>query len=182
MASPGFRKSFMGFNREDVTNYIEALVKKYKSGENELLARIENLNIDLKEASDRAAALQETVNEFERKREEIEKLSESIGKLYLVSQANAEAIIRNAKQSSSVAGEEVRRNIAGIEDTHQRLEVLRADVMDAAKRFNDEFMHLAASLNDTKATLSMLESATEDNSETLEALMDECAEKASVLK
>jgi len=182
MASSGFRKSFMGFNREDVTNYIEALVKKYKLSENELLARIENLNIDLKEASERAEKLQETVNEFEAKREEIEKLSENIGKLYLVSQANAEAIIQNAKQSSSVAGEEVRRNISGIEDTHQRLETLRADVMDAAKRFNDEFMHLTASLNDTKATLAMLESATDGNKETLDALMEECAEKAVSLK
>lgn len=182
MASPGFRKSFMGFNREDVTNYIEALVKKYKGEENTLLARIENLNIDLKEASRRAEQLQATVDEFERKREEIERLSENIGKLYLVSQANAEAIIQNAKQTSSMAEIEVQRNIAGIENTHDRLNALRNEVMESAKRFNEEFMQLCASLNETKDTLQMMDSATQANSDALDALMDECAQKAAALK
>ncbi len=182
MAAPGFRKSFMGFNRDDVTNYIEALVKKYKAEENTLLARIENLNIDLKETTERAAKLQATVDEFERKRAEIEQLSENIGKLYLVSQANAEAIIQNAKQSSSVANEEVQRNISGIEDAHLRLESLKGEVMDAAKRFNEEFMHLCSSLNDTKTTLDMLQAATDGNKETLDALMEECAQKAVSVK
>lgn len=180
MASPGFRKSLMGFNREDVTNYIEALVKKYKTGENELLARIENLNIDLKETTEKAEALQKIVDDFERKKEEIEKLSENIGKLYLVSQANADAIIQNAKQSALVAEEEVQRNLSGIENTHTKLDALRNDVLDAAKRFNEEFAHLCASLDDTKTTLSMLENATEGNKETLDALMAECAQKAGV--
>lgn len=178
MASPGFRKSFMGFNRDDVTNYIEALVKKYKQSENDLLARIENLNIDLRESRERADNLQGLVNEFEAKRAEIEQLSENIGKLYLVSQANAEAIIENAKQSSTAASEEVRRNIAGIEDTHSRLEGLRNEVMEAAKRFNQEVQHLTESLDDTKSTLIMLESATDKNQATLDALMEECSEKA----
>ena len=177
MASPGFRKSLMGFNKEDVTNYIEALVKKYKGEETNLLARIENLNIDLKEATERADALQEALNEFEAKREEIEKLSENIGKLYLVSQANADAIIRNAKQSSSIASIEVERNLAGIEETHAKLENLRGEVMDAAKRFNDEFMQLASSLSDTKTALAMLSASSEESSEALDTLMEECAKE-----
>ena len=44
----------MGFNHDDVMNYIEALVKKYKDNEYDLMARIENLNIDLREARERA--------------------------------------------------------------------------------------------------------------------------------
>ena len=49
-------------------------VEQKNNNEIRFIELLSKLNIDLTEASDRAAALQETVNEFERKREEIEKL------------------------------------------------------------------------------------------------------------
>ncbi len=175
MAVPGFRKSFMGYNRDDVNEFIEALIKKYKTNENDLTAKIETLNIDLRRSAETVEELKATVAEYEKKRAEIEQMSRNIGKLYLVSQSNAEAIIENARQSRESAAGEVRRNIDGISSAHESLDGLCAEVNETAKRFNDEIARLTASLDETVSALKALDVSYDANSDTLDKLMYEFA-------
>ena len=96
----GFRKSLFGFNTNDVINYIDKMHTAFQDKQTTLNNELEKLNGELslskenydsllKEKDEIAAKL----NEFEEKYAEIQRLSEVIGKLYLVAQANAKAII-----------------------------------------------------------------------------------------
>ena len=92
----GFRRSLFGFNTDDVLEYIEKTHKSFSKKQDALNQKADSLAKDLelsKEQYDNLMAekaiVDEKLNAFVEKYEEIEKLSENIGKLYLVAQANA---------------------------------------------------------------------------------------------
>ena len=93
----------------------------------------------------------EKLADFSEKYEEIERLSENIGKLYLVAQANARAIMENSEKSAAKAMEEVNKNLSLINDTHESLDELKKNIIKTSDDFVAEVDGLIASLDNTKA-------------------------------
>ncbi len=164
----GFKKSLFGFNCADVLAYIEKSHKKSAALEKKLNGEIEELNVNidsLKEDNKKITLerdeLERKLAEFNAKYEEIERLSENIGKLYLVAQANAQAIIENSENNAKLISEEVDRNLSSIDEAHESLSLLRENITKTSNEFVSEVEALIASLDDTKKQITLNSSSAE---------------------
>lgn len=153
----GFRKSLFGFNSSDVIEYIESTHKSFLKKESELKANLAKLEEDLNASKDNynkleleKVEIEKQLAEFNAKYDDIERLSENIGKLYLVAQANAKAIMENSENSAKIANEEVQKNLYTIGDAHESLKELRQSIIKTADNFVSEVDALLSSLNATK--------------------------------
>ena len=157
----GFRKSFLGFNTNDVLKYIEASHKKHIAKETELSKKIEQQNAQVDDLQKKLNTLTLEKNEIElklkeydEKYEEINRLSENIGKLYLVAQANAQAIMKNSAESSKLADIEVEKNLSSIDNAQQSLNDIKQDLLDTTSDFSSRISELIASLGITKEKIN----------------------------
>lgn len=155
--SIGFRKSLFGFNCNDVIEYIEKAHKKFKLKADELTNKTEELSKQLNSSKEECERLLEEKNvisakldEFTAKADEIERLSENIGKLYLVSQANAKAVMSNAEESQDLANSEVQKNLSAIDEAHNSLNALRESIIKTSEDYIKEVDSLLASLDTTR--------------------------------
>lgn len=153
----GFRRSLFGFNTDDVLEYIEKTHKSFSKKQDALNQKADSLANELelsKEQYDNLMAekaiVDEKLNAFIEKYEEIEKLSENIGKLYLVAQANAQAIMKNSESSLNISNAEVKKNLNSIDEAHASLDEIRANIVKTSSEFVDELDELIQSLVDTK--------------------------------
>ena len=157
----GFRKSLFGFNSSDVLEYIEKTHKTFVEKEKKLNSKVDNLLNELEAANQKQEILiaekQELtakLDEFNAKYDEIERLSENIGKLYLVAQANAQAIMENSENSAKISDEEVTRNLSAIDEAHESLKEVRENITKMSESFVLEVNKLIASLDDTKEQIN----------------------------
>lgn len=153
----GFRKSLFGFNCDDVINYVKRLHSNFTEKENgfkkeieSLNEKIENISLEMKKLAEEKAAAEAELKEYDLKKAEMERLSENIGKLYLVAQTNAKTIMNNAEENSRITNDEVAKNIVAIDETHEALEALRRNINETSENFNREVETLIESLSETK--------------------------------
>lgn len=159
--SIGFKKSILGFNCSDVINYIDKTHKNFNEKEKILNTKIVELESALNSSQNENAKLREEklvieakLNEFYAKYDEIERLSENIGKLYLVAQENAKAIIENSENTAKIIGEEVNRNLYTIDEAHESLSILRQNISKTSSDFVSEVENLMSSLTITKEQIA----------------------------
>ena len=159
--SVGFRKSLFGFNCDDVIEYINKTHKTFVDREKNLNSKVDGLISELKLSKEEASKLEAEkqqldakLNEFTEKYEEIERLSENIGKLYLVAQANAQAIMESSENSAKITAEEVGRNLCSINEAHDSLKELRQNITKTSDDFVAEVDLLISSLNNTREQLA----------------------------
>ena len=152
--SVGFRKSFLGFNCDDVIEYIQNSHKKFSEKENELNQKIDsldntiaNINTQLEEVKSAKAAVEAQLKEYTDKYDEIERLSQNIGKLYLVAQANAKSIIQNSAENRDITNREVEKNLHSIDNAHEQLAALKAEIMQTSNDFVAKVDSLVTSLS-----------------------------------
>ena len=155
--SAGFRKSFLGYNCDDVLKYIEKttrensereIVDKEKISELSVtLAELESTNAELSAQIDE---LKKKIVEFEAKSNEIKQLREGIGILYLISKTNAQGIIDAANQSGAAVLEQVNKNIETIDFAHRELMGIRNKVEQNAADFSSNLSELESSLSKVK--------------------------------
>lgn len=164
--SVGFRKSLFGFNCDDVLSYIEKMHKAHTEKEivlKEQIGDLEAQNVSLKEQiSDIAkekAEIEAQLKEFTDKYDEIERLSQNIGKLYLVAKSNAQSIMKEAETSAEIARKEVLRNIASIDGAQKSLNNVKEDVVNTSAEFAKEIAALSKSLNDARYQIEAHETA-----------------------
>lgn len=180
----GFKKSLFGFNCNDVIDYIERLQKKFKNKTEELSAKADELANELnlskenyEKLMEEKNAISEKLDSFSQKAEEIERLSENIGKLYLVSQANAQAIMSSAQESSSLTNLEVEKNLSVIDEAHVSLNELRRNIQKTSDDFIKEVDVLLGSLNATReqitANIANSETALKDFEEVYQEIVTE---------
>ena len=157
----GFKKSLFGFNCGDVMKYIEHSQKNFAEKEKELSNQVEELSRDLdlsnenyRKLNDEKELISKKLADFSEKYEEIERLSENIGKLYLVAQANAQAIMANSEKNADLANKEVEKNLSAINDAHESLDSLKKSIMQTSNEFLSEIDGLISSLNETRETIS----------------------------
>ncbi len=177
--SIGFRKSLLGFNCNDVIDYIERTHKKFNKKANDLTQKAEELSKQLDLSKEEYAVLleeknviSEKLNAFTEKYEEIERLSENIGKLYLVSQANAQAIMANSQNSANIANIEVEKNLSAIDEAHSSLRELRENILTTSNEFINEVDSLIASLDTTKEQIEFNTSKSQEAKENFEAIYE----------
>lgn len=159
--SVGFRKSLFGFNCDDVIRYIEKTHKTFSAKTNSLNEKAESLAKQLELSKEQYDSLLEEKNvisakldEFTEKYEEIERLSENIGKLYLVAQANAQAIMANSEKNAQLSSEQVENNLSSIDEAHASLGQLRQSILKTSEDFVNEVDSLINSLEDTKEKIN----------------------------
>lgn len=155
--SVGFRKSLWGFNCKDVIEYIEKTHNSFIKKEKDLSSKVDDLTEELRLSESAYSKLnlekdiiEKKLAEFNEKYDEIERLSENIGKLYLVAQANAQAIMENSKKNAEITSEEVNKNLYSIDEAHSSLKELRNSITKTSEDFVAEVDSLISSLDDTK--------------------------------
>lgn len=180
----GFRKSLFGFNTSDVVDYIDKmhsafqdkqtlLNKELESLNGELSLSKENYDLLLKEKDEIAARL----NEFEEKYAEIQRLSEVIGKLYLVAQANAKAIIERTSENSRITNEEISKNLIAIDEAQASLSSLKEQLNKTSDGFLSEIDSLLSSLKDVKNQVEENCQSAKLSEEEFEAVFESLTEK-----
>lgn len=175
----GFRKSLFGFNAADVMGYIEtaqrANAEKLSTLETEnedLKASFEELNVKFNDICSEKNALAEQLREYTKKYEEINRLSENIGKLYLVAQANAQAIMKNSNEIGEQAAAEAERNLTSIADAQQSLNSVKQELLDTTTDFCGRISELIASLEDARGRIAEVSSDSKQRSADFNAVYD----------
>lgn len=159
--SVGFRKSLFGFNCDDVIDYIQESHKKFSAKETELNQKIDSLdqtiatvNAQLEDIKASKAAVEAQLKEYTDKYDEIERLSQNIGKLYLVAQTNARSIMQNSAENRDIANHEVEKNLRSIDNAHEQLAALKAEIMQTSNNFVTKVDALVTSLSTAREQVS----------------------------
>lgn len=178
----GFRKSLMGFHTGDVLNYIESVHRAHAEKEETLTRETDELRGSLerlkKEYDALAAEKEQTdskLREYNEKYEEINRLSENIGKLYLVAQANAQAIMKNSAELNEKAAAEAERNLSSIENAQQSLTAIKQELLDTTSAFSGKVSELIASLNDTRGRIAEVNADSEQHAAEFSAVYETLA-------
>lgn len=173
----GFRKSIFGFNQEDVTDYIQRQAVKNTQIQTELNTKIKQnedsikaLTEQLNSVNAKNAELLNSLEYYKEKYEEVKTLSDNIGKLYLVAQTNAKAIMNAAEQAKGAADCEIEKNISVLNATNETLNSLKAKVKEMCETFENSVDSLTTELIDTKSVIEASANTQEQNSENFEKL------------
>ena len=178
--SVGFRKSLFGFNCDDVVEYIQQSHKKFSEKENQLNEKIDTLdktiadvNAKLEEVKTAKAAVEAQLKEYTDKYDEIERLSQNIGKLYLVAQTNAKSIMQNSTENRDITNREVEKNLHSIDNAHEQLSALKADIMQTSNDFIKKVDTLVTSLATAREKVGQNNADNRDLAEQFENLFAE---------
>ena len=158
-----FRNSLFGFNKDDVLEYVVAA----KSSENTLKTKVQNLEKQLDEANKKNSELEDKNNElsstlslklaeleeYHLREEHLTKLSESIGKMYLVSQANAKTVLQSVNDSVKKAEEIITAKIDAAEKAEEEFTSIRQMLNEKTEAFNSEVLELQDKLYRTKISI-----------------------------
>lgn len=168
----GFRKSLFGYNTEDVSNHLTKITLENQEIQNALKSRVDDLTNKLSASKAEAEKLsaenleiKEKLDYYMAKYDEVKNLSENIGKLYLVAQTNAKAIIAAADEAKNTARNEIDQNLTAINATNATLNELK----DKITTLNSEFISKVDELNASLLTAKqVIESANKTEQEKLE--------------
>lgn len=156
----GFRKSMFGFNTNDVMNYIEESHKNAAAKQQELEDRISLLeeSLDsaknkLRDLSGEKIRLENKLKEYTDRYEEIERLSQNIGKLYLVAQSNARSIMKNSAENRDIIRKEVESNLNSIDGAHMSLDEIKVKMLETSNEFAARLDELTASLETARTKI-----------------------------
>ena len=143
MSNKGFRRSLMGFNRDDVLQYISNEDKKNTK-------KINSLNAEIVDLKNKISSLNSQLEIYKDKEEEFNRLADSIGALYIIAKNNAEIILENAKQSKSAASEEINKNLEILNSAQESYEDIKQTVLRLTNAFSQSVDNAITSLKDTE--------------------------------
>ena len=180
----GFRKSLFGFNQDDVVKYVEKTHKAFTEKEIVLKEQIEDLQNELAAAKSQITEiaaenikLEAELKEYTEKYDEMERLSQNIGKLYLVAKSNAATIMKEADTCADIAKREVEKNIASIGSAQEALTGVKESVVKTSAQFASEIDTLTQSLSEAKDRIGRHEAikaqSEEDDRELIKVLSNE---------
>ncbi len=176
--SVGFRKSLFGFNCDDVIEYIQTSHKKFSQKENELNEKIDSLdatitsvNAQLEDVKASKAIVEAQLKEYTDKYDEIERLSQNIGKLYLVAQQNSKSIMQNSTENRDIANREVEKNLNSIDNAQESLNALKAEIMQTSNEFVTKVDNLVSSLAEARKQVTQNNEDSRELAEQFENLL-----------
>lgn len=153
----GFRSSFLGFNKDDVMNYIKASKEANNQKVNSLNAQIDNANKKIEELTALNEQLKSKIAEFTAKQDEIEKLSQSIAKMHIIANANAKTVMEKSAENMALSQQQVDSNIKCAENAAAALADVRSKLTECCGEFCNKVDTLTFSLDEIKSNI-------EDNS------------------
>lgn len=146
----GMRKSFCGFNRDDVVECIKGLHENFNQKESALLEQISQLNEEIERLTKERdnilfekTAIENALREYSGKTAEIEQLTENIDKLYSISQTDSkeDENIDNNNIITSMTAED-------IDKTRAALQELKTAIAETSENFTKKVNNLFNSLNE----------------------------------
>ncbi len=163
-----FRNSLLGFNKDDVLNYVHLKDSELKNLSNNLNAKIDELQKELKALKNEHLStlgtvgnltrendeLRTKVDEYNKKAEALEVMSANIGKLYLVSKASAKTIVAKSEENSAAIALHHEKQLENIEDTQASLKDIADSILSASKTFVSKLDDLQTSLNNVKSEVN----------------------------
>ncbi len=180
--SKKFRNSLFGFNRDDVMMYVLESKEKDENNKNkiaELSGKLESLTDDFNELTSlyeqTVAVLKEAeaqLDSFKQREEALTALSESIGRLYLVAEANAKAIIQSANDNAEKSQLVVNKSVEIAENAESDLAEISETLNTKTSEYTSVLSRLQSQLAETKRIIE------ENNSE----IKDRKAELAEIAK
>lgn len=166
--SLGFKKGFFGYNCEEVVEYITKLTAENNQTvstlKEKIAAEAENTakaNQEIEQLEVKIGDAQRELEFYKSKYEEVKKLSDNIGKLYLVAQTNAKAIMESANEAHDASKSEIEKNIQILNSTEVSLNSLKEKVSE----LNREFENYVSSITDDLNAIKELASVSDDLSE-----------------
>ena len=173
-----FRKSLFGFNSDDVSDYITKTHKKHSEEVTVLKEEIETLSdklviaeSNLQSIASENAELQEKLKVYTDKYDEIERLAQNIGKLYVVANANAKAIMESAENNKDISKSEVEKNLKNADDIQKSLISTRDEITKTAAEFSDKLDGLLRELEQAKSSIAESETESEKKIEEFNSLI-----------
>lgn len=161
----GFRKSLFGYNCDEVSDYLQKQAVKNTEIQTELnskikanLEKIDECESKINELNTLNSELSEKIEFYREKYEEVKELSDNIGKLYLVAQTNAKAIMNAADVAKTTAKGEVQQNINAINNANESLNSLKMQILEICNNFAGDIDNLNLTLAQTKAILENADS------------------------
>ncbi len=160
MMTKKFRTGLFGFNRDDVLKFVvdakeNELIKNQKI--DALTKKTEELEKNSTELEEKCIALEtelsaakKEIDEFHQREEALTRLSESIGRLYLVAQANARSIIDTANRSAEASLQSVEKNMAVAVSAEEKLEEISAVLSEKTKTYLAEIESLKTQITATQ--------------------------------
>ena len=116
----------------------------------ELSESLNNANQNIAKLMVENDSLLEEVQKLRSEKEKIERLSDVIGKLYLVSKLNAETITRSAKETKKKLDAEIESELKIVEEAEKRLSELKDEITLSSCEYTDKLGSITDSLNQTK--------------------------------
>lgn len=173
-----FRKSFFGFNSDDVNDYINKTHKEHSEEVTVLNEKIESLSdslsvaeTNLRKIASENAQLQAKLKVYTDKYDEIERLAQNIGKLYVVANANAKAIMESAESNIDISKSEVEKNFKNADDIQKSLLNTRAEITKTAAEFSERLDGLLRDLEIAKTSVSDNEKSSDQMIEEFNSLI-----------
>lgn len=171
----GFRKSLFGYNTEDVTEYINRQSVKHAEVQTELNAKIKESEKKISVITDALNLANEENNNiskelafYKEKYEEVKTLSDNIGKLYLVAQTNAKAIMNAANEAKDATDNEIKLNISAIDSANEELNALKGKIAELCETFTNDVDKINETLASTKAIIENSTATQEENTNQFE--------------
>lgn len=163
-----FRNALLGFNKNDVLEYVAQKDKELKRLSVTLNSRIDKLSQELEVLKNEHQSSLSTIGnltiendnlkaciaEYEKKIDEIEDIGNKIGKLYLVSKASAKDIVDRAQENSTIVEEQTDKSLANIESTQTDLKEIAEGILSASQNFVERLDSLQNSLDKAKSQIS----------------------------
>lgn len=161
MSKTGFRSSLFGFNKDDVNLYLLQLQQEYSAKEQELILKLSKAESELEAAKGenfallrKLSAAENELDYFKGKEAEIEKMSVSIGTMYLVAKQNADQMMHAAEQCAREINEFSAHQLEVASKAGEELNRIKNSVSSSAEQFSKELSCLSESLEDSKLRLS----------------------------
>ena len=175
-----FRNCLFGFNRDDVLNFVvEARESelKHKKTIDALNSKINELEAASNELSEKNAALDSElssallkIKDFEQREEALTRLSESIGRLYLVAQANASSIIASANENVKKANAVVDHNMSVATEAEAELQEISRVLNEKTAEYAKEIDALKQQLTEARDRIAENKAEISDRQSELEAI------------
>ena len=152
-----FKNSLFGFNKDDVFSFVVASKEKEQKLREELnTANSLNseLSAKLNDVLTEVEELRAVVSDYKAREESITKLSESIGRLYIVAQANAKAVSAAIDENVKASEQTVSSNIATADLAESNLTEIEKSLSETVEEFTEELEKIKSQLKFTKQTIA----------------------------
>ncbi len=149
----GFKTSFFGFKKEEVNAYIGHVMTEHKDKVRSLEGEKADLKAEIEKLNEERDALKQKVDYYTAKEAEIEKMSISIGTMYMLAKQNAREIVGEAEKCAKEIADHSKKQLAAAGEADEKLNLLKAELTGAAERFSGSVAAMSDSFEQIKGRL-----------------------------